>query len=119
MTRPPTKWFRVRKSNRCPICGRPDWCGISEDGTAANCARTPNNRPIKGRNGDIVGYLHKLDGLQKPDYTVTRRSADEPTRQDIAAMAERFRTAVNPERLAKLADALDLSRESLRRLRVG
>jgi len=34
------KWIRVNKQRACPVCGKPDWCLISQDGKAAICART-------------------------------------------------------------------------------
>jgi len=52
------KCVRVTKRNRCPICGKPDWCLISEDGKAAICARIESNE-IAGNKG--AGWIHRLD----------------------------------------------------------
>jgi len=49
---------RVSRRNRCPICGKPDWCLLSPDGKAAICARVENNKPV-GIKG--AGWLHMLD----------------------------------------------------------
>ena len=31
--------IRVSKQRPCPVCGKPDWCLIARDGSAAICAR--------------------------------------------------------------------------------
>jgi len=33
------KMIRVSRRQPCPICGKPDWCLMAEDGSAAICAR--------------------------------------------------------------------------------
>ena len=45
-----TKWIRVTKRNPCPVCGKPDWCLISEDGKAAICARIESDRPAGSKD---------------------------------------------------------------------
>lgn len=45
----------VRKNGGCPICGKPDWCMISEDGVVARCNRIKSDSPIGS------GWLHVLD----------------------------------------------------------
>ena len=50
-----TVWSRVSTDRPCPICGKPDWCTITPDGTAACCMRTRNDKPAK--NG---GNMHQL-----------------------------------------------------------
>ena len=63
------KWHRVRKQIVCPVCGKPDWCLISEDGKSAVCARIESDQPV-GSKG--AGWLHRLDAaksllvLQRP-----------------------------------------------------
>ena len=54
-------WKGVTKSNPCPICHKPDWCGISEDGLTCICMRAENDSPTK--NG---GYRYIFrDGVWK------------------------------------------------------
>ena len=53
-----SKWVRVNKRNPCPVCGKPDWCLISQDGEAAICARIDSDKPA-GNKG--AGWLHTLD----------------------------------------------------------
>ena len=33
------KMQRVSRKTPCPVCGKPDWCLVAEDGTAAICQR--------------------------------------------------------------------------------
>jgi len=53
-----SKWVRVTKHNRCPICGKPDWCLISEDGRFAICARIQSDKPA-GDKG--AGWVHTVE----------------------------------------------------------
>ncbi len=55
------KWIRVTKHNLCPVCGKPDWCLISQDGEAAICARIESDKPA-GKKG--AGWIHKLDTMK-------------------------------------------------------
>ena len=50
--------MRVTKHNRCPMCGKPDWCLISQDGKVAICARIESNI-LAGKKG--AGWIHTLD----------------------------------------------------------
>ena len=39
-------WAEVKKSNPCPLCGKPDWCSVSENGEAVLCRRLdPGSQP--------------------------------------------------------------------------
>ncbi|MFC2068247.1 hypothetical protein ACFLTP_04495 [Chloroflexota bacterium] len=51
-------WLRVNSRNLCPVCGKPDWCLILEDGKASICARIESDKPV-GNKG--AGWLHTLD----------------------------------------------------------
>jgi len=42
----------------CPVCGKPDWCLVAKDGTAAICARVPEGS-IKQCGS--AGWLHVFD----------------------------------------------------------
>ena len=53
-----SKWLRVNRRNSCPVCGKPDWCLLSQDGEAAICARIESDKPA-GNKG--AGWLHTLD----------------------------------------------------------
>ena len=53
-----SNWVRVNRHNPCPVCGKPDWCLISQDGKAAICARIESDKPA-GNKG--AGWIHTLD----------------------------------------------------------
>ena len=52
------KWLRVNQRNPCPVCGKPDWCLLSQDGEVVICARIESDRPA-GNKG--AGWIHRLD----------------------------------------------------------
>jgi hypothetical protein len=52
-----SRMLRVNKNNLCPICERPDWCLVAEDGSAAICSRISEGSTKKA--GD-AGWLHIL-----------------------------------------------------------
>ncbi len=57
------RWIRVTRHNRCPVCGKPDWCLTSCDGEAAICARIESEEPV-GNKG--AGWLHRLKDTRLP-----------------------------------------------------
>lgn len=61
MTTVSSKWLRVSGRNQCPVCGKPDWCLISQDGTAAICPRIRSDKQA----GD-AGWLHRLTADYRP-----------------------------------------------------
>jgi len=50
-----TKWIHVSRKEKCPICGKPDWCCIGEKWIC--CMRVASARPC--RNG---GWFHTING---------------------------------------------------------
>lgn len=108
-------WRRVSRARKCPICGRPDWCLLSRDASAAICARIESAK----RCGD-AGYLHRLrdDGFRPERRRVSLPLPAEPAR-DFAALADQYRAAVNRDDLRRLASGLGVSAEALRDLGIG
>ncbi len=78
---------RVSKLNPCPVCGKPDWCLVSQDGATAICARIESGRPI-GNNG--AGWLHRLADTSR-SLTSSKRASD--SRQSPKATPDVLDTA--------------------------
>jgi hypothetical protein len=114
-------WRRVGRANPCPACGKPDWCLIAADGTAAICARVSDGAV---KRAGQAGWLHRLrqdenrrpEGHGRPAIRLTVPSA--PPR-GMADLAERFQVAADPGRLDRLARGLGLTVEGLKRLGIG
>lgn len=54
----------------CPICGKPDWCMVSEDGKLALCQRVSNDHPNKKG-----GWWHSLS--DEPYQQIEKRKRKE------------------------------------------
>lgn len=52
-----SQWVRVSPKEPCPICGKGDWCGLSQDRTTACCMRIQDGSHGHARNG---GWIHKI-----------------------------------------------------------
>ena len=52
-----TRLVRCNKQSPCPICGKPDWCSLAEDGSFAICMRQADGAHKPTKNG---GWLHVL-----------------------------------------------------------
>ncbi len=48
------RWLRVTRQNRCPVCGKPDWCLVSPDGEAAICARIESEETVGNKGAEII-----------------------------------------------------------------
>jgi len=97
------RWARVSKANPCKICGKPDWCTVSEIGYC--CMRSTGGTPLK--NG---GYLHKLDG--STPATPIPQTRDEPVYLDAQARLDQWaRDRRVP--LSQLSIVLGVTTESL------
>ena len=104
---------RVTRENPCAICGRPDWCGCSDDGCVAVCMREQSSRPTK--NG---GWLHRL----KDDTTRHTRTARVVVRgagPNMSKLAAEYSARATDTMVADFARGLGVSVEALRRLGVG
>lgn len=103
-------WVRVKRDKLCPICGKPDWCSVSADGTVVCCMRTESPKECKSG-----GWFHKL--TEPLSYRPIPQKAKPIPVQDFAALASRY--AENLRDIDKLANELGVSIRSLERLEVG
>ena len=113
-------WIRVSRRLVCPICGRPDWCLVTEDGTAAICPRVESAK----RCGD-AGWLHRLVDCpaqrQKLNpWRIPLHKEPNARPEEVAALSRRFQaTADKCGVINRLAAELGLSPRSLIRFGVG
>ncbi|MFX0194890.1 MAG: hypothetical protein ACFFCW_02115 [Candidatus Hodarchaeota archaeon] len=117
------KMHRVSKQNSCPICGKPDWCLVAQDGSAAICPRIQEGSVKKC--GD-AGYLHILEnrhnrhtsGVKWRRLLKSMPISREQSR-DFGQLVRQYQQQLTGERLDALADSLGVSVQSLERLNVG
>lgn len=109
-------WSRVRRDRPCPVCGKPDWCLIAADGSAAICSRTESHK----RCGD-AGWLHRLrDNDWQPSQRRLHTVSLATRRENIfGGLAAKYQDAVRREHLHELASSLSLTVDSLLALGIG
>lgn len=105
------RWARVTRSNPCPVCRKPDWCGVSADGALACCMRIESPRPA--RNG---GWLHRIGEPAATPCPVPPVPDPQPT-IDSAALIARWHRETPPQRVIDLAGKLGVDSYSLAALR--
>ena len=110
-----SNWVRVSKPEPCPVCGKPDYCTRTTDGTAVKCMRVESPKPVEGIDGGL-GWLHSLENplppLQPPKEI--KKKAD--WSKECKAM---FAHEQAHAKRCSVADSLLVSVESLESLRVG
>lgn len=63
--------IRIQKLNiKCPVCDKPDWCLVSEDGSAAICRRTEKGSVKKCGK---AGWLHILGDFNPQKYQIPEK----------------------------------------------
>lgn len=111
---------RVSRQQHCPVCGKSDWCGISQDGQLCICMRIEDGAIRATDNG---GFLHKLDASRIPGRTWREAPEDCPPKPvdttNWPVLAATFTSKVNPACLQRLSLELGVSADSLKRLWVG
>ena len=118
--REPTTWIRVSRKRPCPICGKPDWCSVSQDGAAAYCMRVESDKMVEG---EMPGWIHRVnDSLVTPFIPTTAPRQERLTDEQMNAKWEPIARKLHKRgksRLPHLAVALGVSTESLEALGVG
>ena len=100
-------WLRVSRANPCPVCKKPDWCGVSADGVWAVCMRTEGGKA--SRNG---GWLHRLK--ESPPPPMRRPPTNRPRQLvDCAAYHAALRKRWDWRLLDGLALSLGVGMEAL------
>lgn len=97
-------WRNATREDPCPICGKPDWCSVSEGGSTVICRRKDNGSGTYKVDKAGVGYwYYRLDDRPAPSLGRLHdtHSAGENGREVEPADATR-RDLVYTRLLAKL-----------------
>lgn len=115
-----SRMVRVSRHQHCPVCGKPDWCGVSQDGQICICMRVEDGACRTTDNG---GYLHKLDASQISNRpwreTALHRKPEPVDTTNWPILAQTFQSRVNEAGLSRLSHDLGVSVDSLKRLWIG
>ena len=111
-------WQRVSRHRPCPVCGKSDWClykGPHRQPEAAICARVESEKAV-GTAG--AGWLHPFQS-SFPYPQPVRVTMTQAPPVDFRATARAYFEALGANGRCILADELEVTSESLDRLRVG
>lgn len=118
-----THWKRVTAENCCPICGKPDWCLISQDGSKALCQRKQSVE----RWGN-AGWLHNLkssDGSAtdtESSYTPSEQSSTSKTTltdSEIHEYLSETQVNMSPKRRKFFSEAFQFDLSVIDEMHVG
>ena len=115
-----SSWVRVSRRHPCPVCGRPDWCLIADDDSAAICARMESPK----RCGE-AGWLHRLvdrspSWPRRSPWQVRLQPRPKVRAEEVAALSRRLQAMADKcGAIDGLSAELGLSPESLIRFGVG
>jgi len=113
-----TPLIRASKGHPCPICGKPDWCSFSADGTFVICMRIAEGSIKETING---GYLHRLSNFDLSHIRTISAKAEKPKRDDLPELADYFceQGKRSPHRIKWLSEQLGLPVWALNDLHIG
>lgn len=112
-------WQRVTKRTPCPVCDRPDWCLLADDGSAAICSRVESPKLVGTKN---AGWLHRLtEKVDTRRFPIRRAIVScSPARVvDCGKLAAEYAAAISQGQVELLAAELGVSELSLHRLGLG
>jgi len=108
---------RASERNPCPICHKPDWCSVTDNGEVAFCMRIQSNMPCK--NGASMHFLKDQDRSSVPQ----RRAPLPIPVKNIAFDAARYHGSIRKEWDSIWCDgtavSLGVDMEALERLQPG
>ena len=104
----------VTARNRCPVCGKPDWCLVRNDGAAAICPRT-----ISAREWGDAGFFHIIDDAKFKSAVPQRFDAMPPTAIDAAGIHAEMEGDIDADRIRRHAAELGVTAQSLAAMGIG
>lgn len=107
-------WRRVTRNDPCPVCAKPDWCGVSGDGAMVHCMRSESDRPCSGG-----GWLHRTGEALMCPAPVERPLPLTTRRDDLDRLARQWIGNLTDERLEPFADMLGVDAAALVMLGIG
>ncbi len=107
-------WRRVSHEVPCPICKKTDWCMITTDGVKAICQRIESTKKV----GE-AGWLHDVAGPIAKEYAKLPPPVAEPKRTDLPELAAEYAKKMDANELAKQAENLGVTTNSLINLSAG
>lgn len=124
-----SNWRAVSVRRPCPICGKGDWCRVSNDGNAALCGRQPEHisgwstigrandgRTIYARDRHVTGGRRPMGCTQRRRATTRSRDLSTTSFGQAAAAAE---GQLRSDALDRAVASLGVRPDSLKALGVG
>ena len=108
---------RVSRSNPCPICGKPDWCTVSDDGEVVYCMRIQSNMQCK--NDAWMHFLKDRDPRLPPQRRAPMPLPSKQGAFDAARYHASIRKAWDSVWLDGTAVELGVNMDALERLQPG
>jgi hypothetical protein len=71
---------RVKRKSPCPICGKPDWCSMTDDGAMVICMRVAEGSIKESKN---FGYIHILEEREHRPLNPIPRKPEPPARASL------------------------------------
>ncbi len=118
-----TGWHNVSRREPCPVCRKPDWCTVSDDGMVCVCRRVESGRPAKSG----TGWIHVLVERPRRESVPRRPPPPRPRLFDAEAAMRGFRAELSAppgggdlfDSLLEIAGDLNLCAADVDRLEVG
>ncbi|CAB4177812.1 hypothetical protein UFOVP1004_4 [uncultured Caudovirales phage] len=107
--------IRVNREHPCPVCGRPEWCSVTDNGEVIVCMRTESERQASGGSG----WIHFATDPHAPPAEA-KRVHPKLTADECEMLARECYQAPEAQSVrAGLSVSLGVSVSALESLRVG
>jgi hypothetical protein len=100
---------RVKRRSPSPICGKPDWCSVTDDGAMAICMRVAEGAVKESKNG---GYIHILEEREYHPLNPIQRKPAPPSVASLERRDSVYKSLLDASTLCA-RHAADLQRRGL------